>query len=171
MRAGASRKIQDMEAAIKNRQTTSRQKASGNNDLNKSAQPVLRVKNRGGAPKGNRNALKHGLRSAALIAFRRRIRLHIAKVRMHIALALAADALRGEAVLGGGEPAFGFDVIGGGSESVKRHVAVHAFELARLDQIGLVPDADLAVIAHAADELRPGGEMLAFPVMRIGEQF
>ena len=94
---------------------------------------MLRVKNRGGAPKGNRNALKHGLRSAALIAFRRRIRLHIAKVRMHIALALAADALRGEAVLGGGEPAGRGNVGARGSDSEQRHVAVDAFRFAGLD--------------------------------------
>jgi uncharacterized protein YjcR len=39
--------------------------------------PVLRAKSKGGAPKGNSNAFKHGRFTARAIALRKRIREHI----------------------------------------------------------------------------------------------
>ena len=58
--------------------------------------PALRVKQKGGAPKGNRNALRHGLYSGALADLRRRARLCIALLRLaaaeYDARAAAIDA-------------------------------------------------------------------------------
>jgi hypothetical protein len=42
-----------------------------------SAIPVMRIKNKGGAPKGNRNAFKNGRFAAENIALRRRCRAFI----------------------------------------------------------------------------------------------
>jgi hypothetical protein len=44
--------------------------------------PVLRLKRKAGAPKGSRNALKHGLYSGALIGLKRRARLAIANLKL-----------------------------------------------------------------------------------------
>jgi uncharacterized protein YjcR len=55
------------------------------NDLLK--RPILRIKNRGGAPKGNRNALKTGRHVAQVRALRAKASLIIRQARQ----ALAAD--------------------------------------------------------------------------------
>lgn len=45
----------------------------------------IKVKSKGGAPKGNRNAFKHGLYAAALEAFRREVRHQIMVTQLLIA--------------------------------------------------------------------------------------
>jgi uncharacterized protein YjcR len=57
-----------------NRETTSEGKSFENNGRENFAAPVLRIKNKGGAPRGNRNALKHGRFAAETVALRRRCR-------------------------------------------------------------------------------------------------
>jgi len=52
----------------------------------------LRTKNRGGAPKGNRNALKTGLHTNESRARRAAVRARVRHARLTIALALAAAA-------------------------------------------------------------------------------
>lgn len=54
-----------------------------------SKRPVLRVKNRGGAPKGNSNALKHGLTTAVCRARRADVRARVRHAKAVIAWALA----------------------------------------------------------------------------------
>jgi hypothetical protein len=61
-------------------------KPHGNSRLAKIGRPVLRRKRKAGAPKGNRNALKHGVYGAEfqalkqeVSAFRRRVRATIAQ--------------------------------------------------------------------------------------------
>jgi hypothetical protein len=54
--------------------------------------PVLRTKNRGGAPKGNRNASKTGLHTNESRARRAAVRLRVQRARQAIACALAAAA-------------------------------------------------------------------------------
>ena len=54
--------------------------------------PVLRRKNRGGAPKGNRNALKTGLHTSECRARRAKVRLIVRRAREAIAYAFAATA-------------------------------------------------------------------------------
>jgi hypothetical protein len=51
--------------------------------------PVLRLKNRGGAPKGNRNPLKHGAYTKERLQERRALRAEVASVdfRIHAAIA------------------------------------------------------------------------------------
>ena len=61
------------------------------NDLSK-ARPVRRRKNRGGAPKGNRNALKTGLHTGETRARRAKVRLIVRHARQAIAYAFAATA-------------------------------------------------------------------------------
>jgi uncharacterized protein YjcR len=57
-----------------NRGTTSGGKSCENNTGENFASPVLRIKNKGGAPRGNRNALKHGHFAAQTVALRQRCR-------------------------------------------------------------------------------------------------
>jgi len=62
-----------------NRKTTSGPKASAAKDLTKTAatkaaRPILKAKNRGGAPKGNANALKTGFYTAERKDLWRRVR-------------------------------------------------------------------------------------------------
>jgi hypothetical protein len=54
--------------------------------------PILRIENRGGAPKGNRNALKTGLHTNESRARRAAVRARVRHARLAIALALAATA-------------------------------------------------------------------------------
>jgi uncharacterized protein YjcR len=54
--------------------------------------PVLRVKNRGGAPKGNRNALKTGLHTGERREHDAAVRLRVRHARQAIADAFAAAA-------------------------------------------------------------------------------
>ena len=54
------------------------------NDLPK--QSMLRVKNRGGAPKGNRNALKTGVHSRELCAWRAKKRDLLLRVKLTLAM-------------------------------------------------------------------------------------
>lgn len=55
---------------------------------------MLRTKNRGGAPKGNRNALKTGLYSGETRARRAKVRLIVCHARQVIALALGGIVSR-----------------------------------------------------------------------------
>jgi hypothetical protein len=57
-----------------------------------SKKPILRVKNRGGAPKGNRNAFKTGLHTNESRARHAAVRVRVRHARLAIALALAATA-------------------------------------------------------------------------------
>ena len=61
------------------------------NDLEK-IRPKIRTKNRGGAPKGNRNALKIGLHTADLRARKAKVRRLVRHARAAIAEAHAAAA-------------------------------------------------------------------------------
>ena len=61
------------------------------NDLKK-IRPKIRTKNRGGAPKGNRNALKIGLHTADLRARKAKVRRLVRHARAAIAEAHAAAA-------------------------------------------------------------------------------
>ena len=54
----------------------------------------LRLKNRGGAPKGNRNTFKTGRHVAEVRALRTKARLIVRQARQAIALALGATAPR-----------------------------------------------------------------------------
>jgi hypothetical protein len=56
--------------------------------------PVLRTKNRGGAPKGNRNALKTGRHVAQVRALRAKAHFIIRQTRQAIALAPGGIASR-----------------------------------------------------------------------------
>ncbi len=47
--------------------------------------PILRIKNRGGAPKGNRNALKTGMHTAEMRAWWARVRGLRQRVRIVLA--------------------------------------------------------------------------------------
>ena len=49
--------------------------------------PKLRSKNKGGAPKGNRNAMKTGLYTSESIAFRRKVRAVIVYAKRAVAMA------------------------------------------------------------------------------------
>src|ERR1051326_5377464 len=76
--------------------------------------------------------------------------------------------LSGKAILGLGEAALGLHPVGRSGEPERRLVAVDGLELAGLDQVGLMPDADRAVgIADAPVELGPGGKVLAAAVVGI----
>jgi hypothetical protein len=60
------------------------------NDLEKKPKPpLLRLKNRGGAPKGNSNALKAGVYAGETLARRAKVRAMVRHARELIALALA----------------------------------------------------------------------------------
>jgi hypothetical protein len=61
------------------------------NELSK-ARPTLRVKNRGGAPKANRNALKAGLYTGEMRARDAAVRLRVRQARAAIAFAFALTA-------------------------------------------------------------------------------
>ncbi len=66
-----------------NRKTTSKPISNSAKDLAgnaRAARPVLRLKNRGGAPKGNRNAWKTGVHSAPIRDLFARIRAHRRKI-------------------------------------------------------------------------------------------
>ena len=72
------------------RKTTSRRKCNRMSTLVK--RPVLRLKNRGGAPKGNRNALKTGGHTrevrelfARIAAFKRRVKAAVAAAEEEMA--------------------------------------------------------------------------------------
>lgn len=71
-----------------NRKTTSGRKSSTSNDLAETAvpRPVLKTKNRGGAPKGNANAFRSGFYTGQSKDLRRRVRA----LRHHIDAVLAA---------------------------------------------------------------------------------
>jgi hypothetical protein len=62
---------------------------SANNQLAKTSQSRLRVKSKGGAPKGNRNAWKHGHCSAPVLAERRAFRARVAEFHGRVARILA----------------------------------------------------------------------------------
>ncbi len=62
-------------------------KPHGNSHLAKIARPVLRQKKRPGAPRGNRNARKHGLYSAEFLALQAKVRDFKRRVRATIAYA------------------------------------------------------------------------------------
>jgi hypothetical protein len=49
--------------------------------LKNPARPVLQIKNKGGAPKGNRNALKHGRYTAEIRDLKRRVRFTIRRAK------------------------------------------------------------------------------------------
>jgi hypothetical protein len=76
-------------------------KPHGNSRLAKIGRPVLRRKSKGGAPKGNRNAHKHGAFSAQSKAKRAEVRALLRRVRVRIgyiravSLAVRADLRRG----------------------------------------------------------------------------
>ena len=74
--------------------------------------PVLRIKNPGGAPFGNRNALKHGWYTAEKLASARAVKKELAqmkllcaRVKAHVALAnlFIRNRSTAEAILRGGE--------------------------------------------------------------------
>lgn len=73
--------------------TTSRQKCNEMRELAKN-RPILRRKNRGGAPKSNRNALKTGRHVAQLRALRAKAHLIELHARKAIALALGGIVSR-----------------------------------------------------------------------------
>ncbi|MDE2134377.1 MAG: hypothetical protein KGM97_03635 [Alphaproteobacteria bacterium] len=54
--------------------------------------PMLRTKNRGGAPKGNRNAYKTGLHTGEMTARHAKVRHLVRHARQVIALALGGNA-------------------------------------------------------------------------------
>lgn len=66
-----------------NRKTTSGAKSFENN-VGADERVSVRVKNKGGAPKGNCNALKHGRTTAEMLGLRRRIRAHRRYCRMMV---------------------------------------------------------------------------------------
>ncbi len=81
----------------KNRKTTSKPKSSTRNDLATHAapaSPVLRLKNRGGAPKGNRNAWKTGRHCGELKQLRAKVRDLRARIDRAIAEAKLVIASR-----------------------------------------------------------------------------
>jgi len=59
-------------------------KSHGNSRLAKIGRPMLRRKGKGGAPKGNRNARKHGALSAEAEAKRAEVRALLRRVRVRI---------------------------------------------------------------------------------------
>jgi len=56
--------------------------------------PKLRRKNKGGAPKGNRNAFKNGMYAAPMKEMRRRVRACIVEAKRAIALANMESAIK-----------------------------------------------------------------------------
>src|SRR5258707_15113571 len=78
--------------------------------------------------------------------------------------------LGGEALLGGGEAAFGLHLRARRGQPEQRHVAIDALEAAGLDQIGLGPDADGTLIGKLAHVARPGRLVLGGFVVGVGEQ-
>lgn len=58
--------------------------------------PETSAKRRPGAPKGNRNALKHGLRTREMDAFRAEVRAHIRETRALLKWCRTLNALRKE---------------------------------------------------------------------------
>ncbi len=67
-----------------------------NQRLNKNARPVLRIKNKGGAPRGNRNALKHGQYTAESLAQWRAAKKEFAAMKL---ICVRIDALAAQAWL------------------------------------------------------------------------
>ena len=55
-------------------------------------------------------------------------------------------------------PAY-FDRLAGLAEAEGGHVMIDILVLARRDQVGLVPDADVAAVADILTKLRPGRQM------------
>jgi hypothetical protein len=64
--------------------------------VSKNARPVLRIKNRGGAPRGNRNALKHGQYTAESLAQWRAAKKEFAAMKL---ICVRIDALAAQAWL------------------------------------------------------------------------
>src|SRR5258708_5770725 len=56
------------------------------------------------------------------------------------------------------------------AQTESRHIGIDILRLLRRDGIALMPDADGAIVLQFAVEGRPGGKMLTFAVMGIGEQ-
>ncbi len=86
---------------VKNRKTTSRAKSNPMKDLAESpapeptpARPTLRLKNRGGAPKGNRNAWKTGRYCRELKDLRVKVRATQIRIRVLVAQANVQIASR-----------------------------------------------------------------------------
>lgn len=69
--------------------TTSERKLHGNSSLAKIGRPVLRTKARGGAPAGNRNAVRHGRYTAPVLALRAVLRAELADLRARAEIAIA----------------------------------------------------------------------------------
>jgi hypothetical protein len=83
----------------------------------------------------------------------------------HGRLVLAAP----EAATGGLQTAFGWHVLGGLSQAEDGHVVVDRLVAARLNHVGLVPDADATIGPNGLVEAAPGGEVR---IVRVpGETF
>jgi hypothetical protein len=67
---------------------------SGNKVLDRPLSQAARTKPKGGAPRGNRNALKTGRHTAAAIARRRAVAAQLAEFRRHVRLVLDLAAQR-----------------------------------------------------------------------------
>jgi hypothetical protein len=73
-------------------------------------------------------------------------------------------------VSGRREPPFRFDVSGRGGQAEFRHVDVDAFAFSRLDEIGLVPDADCPIVANSAIESGPSRKMVTRAIVCLGDE-
>src|SRR5690242_6249638 len=81
-------------AKIAKRKSRINSRAKGEQNQSQTVQPPhLKLKRKAGARKGNRNALKHGLYSGAMIAMQLEVRMAIAESKRAVAMARMAAVL------------------------------------------------------------------------------